>query len=79
MGQHFTKLGDAIAKTVDTYNQTVGSLEKNVLTSARKFKDLRPANAGQLEEVTEIEASPRRLDGGKWPMAVGTDYRVPNV
>jgi DNA recombination protein RmuC len=68
MGQHFTKLGDAIAKTVDTYNQTVGSLEKNVLTSARKFKDLRPANAGQLEEVPEIEASPRRLDGGKWPL-----------
>jgi len=68
MGQHFTKLGDAIAKTVDTYNQTVGSLEKNVLTSARKFKDLRPANAGQLEEVTEIEAAPRSLDGGKWPL-----------
>jgi DNA recombination protein RmuC len=68
MGQHFTKLGDAIAKTVDTYNQTVGSLEKNVLTSARKFKDLRPANAGQLEEVTEIDATPRLLDGGKWPL-----------
>ena len=31
MSQHFSKLGDAITKTVETYNQTVGSLEKNVL------------------------------------------------
>ena len=68
MSQHFTKLGDAIGKTVDTYNQTVGSLEKNVLTSARKFKDLRPANSSQLEEMVAIETTPRRLDSGKWPL-----------
>jgi DNA recombination protein RmuC len=66
MSQHFTKLGDAIGRTVETYNQTVGSLEKNVLTSARKFKELRPANAGQLEEVVTIETTPRLLDGNKW-------------
>jgi DNA recombination protein RmuC len=72
MSQHFSRLGDAIGKTVETYNQTVGSLEKNVLTSARKFKDLRPANAGQLEEVVAIEATPRVLDGGKWLSKTGT-------
>jgi DNA recombination protein RmuC len=66
MGQHFMKLGDALEKTVETYNQTVGSLERNVLTSARKFKELRPANAGQLEEVAEIDTTPRRLDSTKW-------------
>jgi DNA recombination protein RmuC len=68
MNQHFSKLGDAIGKTVETYNQTVGSLEKNVLTSARRFKDLSPANAAQLEEIEEIELSPRRLDSVKWKM-----------
>ena len=68
MSQHFSKLGDAITKTVETYNQTVGSLEKNVLTSARKFKDLRPANAGQLEEMTVVETTARSLDAGKWPL-----------
>lgn len=72
MSQHFSKLGDAIGKTVETYNQTVGSLEKNVLTSARKFKDLRPANAGQLEEVVAIETAPRLLDGAKWLPKTGT-------
>lgn len=66
MSQHFSRLGDAIGKTVETYNQTVGSLEKNVLTSARKFKELSPANAPPLEEIGEIDLSPRRLDGPKW-------------
>ncbi|HEY6992040.1 MAG TPA: DNA recombination protein RmuC [Bryobacteraceae bacterium] len=68
MSQHFSKLGDAIGKTVETYNQTVGSLEKNVLTSARRFKELSPANAAPLEEAAEVELSPRRLDSVKWRM-----------
>ena len=68
MSQHFSKLGDAIGKTVETYNQTVGSLERNVLTSARRFKELSPANTAQLEEAAEVELSPRRLDSVKWRM-----------
>ena len=66
MSQHFSKLGDAIEKTVNTYNDTVGSLERNVLSSARKFNDLRPANAEQFAEVEAIDLTPRRLDGSKW-------------
>jgi len=76
MSQHFTKLGDAIGKTVETYNQTVGSLEKNVLTSARKFKELRPANAGQLEEIITIETTPRLLDDGKWEKTIPSRSRA---
>ena len=68
MATHFSKLGNAIEKTVETYNQTVGSLERNVLTSARKFNDLRPANAGQLEEMPELDNTPRRLDATKWKL-----------
>lgn len=63
--EHFAKLGDAIEKTVNTYNQTVGSLEKNVLPSARKFKELHPANCEELEELEQRE-TPRRLDASKW-------------
>ncbi len=66
MGQHFEKLGDAIGKTVATYNQTVGSLERNVLSSARKFKELRPPNSDQLQEVDKIDSLPRTLDTSKW-------------
>jgi DNA recombination protein RmuC len=67
MKNHFEKLGDAIERTVVTYNETVGSLERNVLTSGRKFKELRPASVADLDPVLEIEATPRRLDAGKWP------------
>jgi DNA recombination protein RmuC len=67
LSEHFAKLGSAIERTVESYNQTVGSLEKNVLTSARRFKDLRPATAIELAEVQLIESSPRRLDASKWP------------
>jgi DNA recombination protein RmuC len=67
MSTHFSKLGDAIQKTVATYNDTVGSLERNVLTSARKFKDLRPASVGDLAEIGEVELGPRALDATKWP------------
>lgn len=66
MNEHFVKLGDAIGKTVDTYNQTVGSMERNVLSSARKFRELRPASAEEMKEAIEIEITPRALDPGKW-------------
>jgi DNA recombination protein RmuC len=66
MSGHFIKLGDAIEKTVSTYNETVGSLERNVLSSARKFKELRPSGAEQLQEMDAIESSPRSLDASKW-------------
>jgi DNA recombination protein RmuC len=66
MSDHFIKLGDAIEKTVSTYNQTVGSLESKVLSSARKFKELRPAGAEQLDEMSLIESGPRTLNASKW-------------
>lgn len=68
MHGHFAKLGDAIEKTVSTYNDTVGSLEKNVLTSARKFRGLRPANGEPLPESEEVELSVRRPDSSKWQL-----------
>jgi DNA recombination protein RmuC len=66
MGQHFAKLGDSIERTVKTYNDTVGSLEKNVLVSARRFRDLRSSTAEPLEEVAEIELTPQPLNPAKW-------------
>jgi DNA recombination protein RmuC len=66
MAQHFINLGDAIEKTVETYNQTVGSLERNVLPAARRFRELRPATSDQLDEVVDVEGTPRTLDASKW-------------
>ena len=66
MNEHFVKLGAAIGKTVETYNSTLASMERNVLTSARKLHELRPATSEEMEEATEINVSPRRLDSAKW-------------
>jgi DNA recombination protein RmuC len=66
MSEHFERLGDAIDKTVTAFNATVGSLERNVLPSARKMKDLRPASAEQIKEMKEVEPTPRSLDASKW-------------
>jgi DNA recombination protein RmuC len=66
MAQHFINLGGAIEKTVETYNQTVGSLERNVLPSARRFRELRAATSDQLDDLGDVEGTPRHLDTSKW-------------
>ena len=66
MADNFVRLGGAIEKSVEMYNQTVGSLEKNVLPSARKFEELRPAASEPIAEIAEIDVTPRRLHPSKW-------------
>src|SRR3954471_5530342 len=68
MNAHFGRLGDAIEKTVSAYNETLGSLEKKVLLQARRFQDLRPANAEIIAGRDEIEASTRKPDNAKWQL-----------
>ncbi|MDN5559570.1 MAG: DNA recombination protein RmuC, partial [Ruaniaceae bacterium] len=51
MGGHLARLGKAIDSASDTYNKTVGSLERNVLPEARRFSAL-------LQLDTQIEAPP---------------------
>lgn len=66
MSEHFAKLGDSIGKTVTAYNSTVGSLERNVLSSVRKFKELKPASAEAIAEIEEVDRGARALDASKW-------------
>ena len=39
MSSHLSKLGSSLGGAVDRYNDTVGSLERNVLVTARKFAE----------------------------------------
>lgn len=61
MGDHFSRLGRHLTQSVDCYNQTLGTLERRVLVSARKFKDLDSANSATLEELTPVDALPRSI------------------
>lgn len=73
MHEHFIDLGASLGKTVDYYNKTVGSLERNVMSSARKFKELDAVTSPEtLEQTEKLEHSPRTLDTPKWQQPTGT-------
>jgi DNA recombination protein RmuC len=60
MGDHIDKLGRSLTGAVKDYNRTVGSLEKNVLVTARKLNDLEVVE-NELIERTPIEEPVRPL------------------
>jgi DNA recombination protein RmuC len=59
---HLSKVGVALGRLTDAYNQAVGSMESRVLPSARRFRDLGATAAEEIEEVKKVEQSPRNLN-----------------
>lgn len=51
MGGHIDKLGRSLSSAVNTYNQTVSSLESRVLVTARRMTDLKVVNPADLLEA----------------------------
>jgi len=66
MANHFDKLGRDIERSTNTYNQVVGSFERRVLTSARKFKELGIFLPGDKDivHIDPVEKKARNLNGG---------------
>jgi DNA recombination protein RmuC len=60
LGNHMTRRGRHLGQVVDSYNQTVGTLERRVLVSARKFKVLDTSNE-EIDELSAIDHIPRNL------------------
>ncbi len=62
MGSHAASVGRALDTAVGKYNQFVGSLESQVMVSARRFEDLHVDHEGkELPDLPPVEASPRAL------------------
>jgi DNA recombination protein RmuC len=59
---HISKLGRQLGSSVDSYNQAVGSLERNVLPGARKFSELGVAARKEIDELTPLEKAPREVN-----------------
>ena len=59
--EHFTKVGTSLETAVGHYNSAVGSLERNFLPSARKFKDLGSGSDKAIAELDTIEKSAREF------------------
>ncbi|MDP9397951.1 MAG: DNA recombination protein RmuC [Actinomycetota bacterium] len=60
LGEHVDKLGRSLRRSVEDYNRTVGSLERNVLSSARKLAELHVTDL-DLPAPQPVEESPRPL------------------
>ena len=62
MGGHASAVGRALDQAVGKYNQFVGSLESQVMVSARRFEDLQVDHEGKtLPNLTPVETAPRVL------------------
>ena len=60
MGAHMSRMGHSLGKSVEYYNNTVGSLERNVFAAARKLNALGVVD-DDLEAPASIEHSVRPL------------------
>ena len=52
-------MGEELSNSVKAYNQAVGSLERRVLPSARRFTELGVNPRQELEPVKLVEETPR--------------------
>jgi DNA recombination protein RmuC len=57
----YAKVGANIGKLVDTYNDSVGTLEARVLPAARKMREKGIAATSELGEVAGVDRIPRQL------------------
>ena len=61
MVDHLETVGMNIKRAADGYDSFIGSLERKVLPSARKFKELGVATTKALETPDLLNLSPRRI------------------
>lgn len=62
MGGHVVGVGRALDQAVGKYNQFVGSLESQVMVSARRFEDLQVDHEGKdLPALDALDQSPRAV------------------
>jgi DNA recombination protein RmuC len=66
LGERVQTLGTRLKSTLEAYNDSVGSLEGNVLVKARKFKELQAANGGEeIKALEPIDRVPRMLQAAE--------------
>jgi DNA recombination protein RmuC len=62
MADHISRCGDALGRSVQHYNQLVGSLEHSVMPQARRFQELEvEGTAAELPLLRQIEMQARML------------------
>jgi DNA recombination protein RmuC len=78
MADHIARCGDALGRSVQHYNQLVGSLEHSVMPQARRFTELEvEGTAAELPLLRQIEVQARALrrEADTDPDAIGSTAR----
>ncbi len=71
---HLKKVGGGLTTAVNSYNAFVGSFERNVASTGRKFRDLNiETGARDIEEVLPVEALPRYSEEARLPQPAPAD------
>lgn len=60
-GNHLSKLGSSLGASVNHFNSAVGSLERNVLPGARKFKEMGISTKHTIDDLPPVEPQPRQV------------------
>ena len=58
--EHVNKVGSSLAQSVVSFNRMVMSLERRVMVSVRKFKELGAAGDKDLPDIEQIEQTPMK-------------------
>jgi DNA recombination protein RmuC len=73
MGGHFARLGSSLYGAVESYNQTLGSLERRVLVSARRLKELGAADGTkEIDAVELIDVVPSKLQAAEMRQSIAS-------
>ena len=62
--EHLGKVGKNLRTSVDNYNRAVGSLEHQLLPSARRFTEMGIQPRKELDELTPIDTTTRQVTQG---------------
>lgn len=72
LGDHATRMGRSLQRSVEDYNRLVGSLESRVLVSARRMGEI-GLSTDPIEEVPAVTTTPRPLTAPELLDVVGDE------
>lgn len=75
LAQNFAKLGRSLDSAVGAYNDTLGSLERRVLVSLRRFDELGVATGADLPPLDSIERTVRSAQSPELELAALVEPR----
>lgn len=73
LADHFSKVGENLDRATKSYNAAVGTLERNVLSAARRFPELGTAARKELAVVEPVDSAIRAIDAKELRKGVAKD------